>query len=299
MNNMDEIAHAFRLKPVRSGYHGACPVCGYPSGFSLREKHGKLLCYCHTGRCRWEEIRRAFQSKGFFQENRGAATVAIVATVAPRLKKTATAPATGCYSQTTSDYHFSLWSKSLPAKGTPVEVYLRSRGISISSPGTIRYLPQAFHTSSGQYFPAMLARVDHVRYSQPIGVHRTFLKPDGSGKALVEANKMMLGKVQGGSVHLADPTDMLAITEGIETGLSVQQATGIPTWAALSCGGMRNLVLPIPIQNVLIFADADQPGLRAAYDAAERHSLEGKHVKVLRPAEWNQDFNDLLRRPAF
>jgi putative DNA primase/helicase len=301
-----EIAHYLKLKPIRGGYHGACPVCAYPTGFSLREKDGKTLAYCHVGNCSWEAIRRALQAYGLFPEkqNARAAIVTTVATVKPRLDS-------GCYSFCNSRYskpliwfHLELWSKSQPAQGTVVETYLRSRGIILPIPGTIRFLPRAFHKPSGQHFPVMLARVDLVGQSQPVAVHRTFLKPDGSGKADVPSSKMMLGPVQGGSVHLAEPTDILAVTEGIETGLSVMQATGLSTWAALSCVGMRSLVLPPGIKTVWIFSDndnsnqRDNPGLKTAYTAAEHWTKEGRNVRVIVPSKPGQDFNDLLRMEA-
>ena len=50
---------------------------------------------------------------------------------------------------------------------------------------------------------------------------------------------MTIGHVGGYSVHHAPAAESIAVAEGIETGLSVIQATGIPTWAALSIGGMR------------------------------------------------------------
>jgi putative DNA primase/helicase len=42
-------------------------------------------------------------------------------------------------------------------------------------------------------------------------------------------------------VRLAEASDELGISEGIESGLSVQQATGLPVWAALSTGGLTGL----------------------------------------------------------
>ena len=66
------------------------------------------------------------------------------------------------------------------------------------------------------------------------GVHRTWLRPDGSGKAAVAPQKAMLGRCAGGAVRLAPASDAVQIAEGIETALAVLVATGVPTWAALS-----------------------------------------------------------------
>ena len=55
------------------------------------------------------------------------------------------------------------------------------------------------------------------------GVHLTRLKPDGSGKAGTERDKIMLGSSSGWPIVLAPANDLLAlsITEGIEDGLTV------------------------------------------------------------------------------
>src|SRR5208282_4913964 len=116
--------------------------------------------------------------------------------------------------------------------------------------------------------------VQHGINNRPIGIHRTFLARDGNGKAAASPDKMMLGKVGGGAVRLAPVSEKLAVCEGLETALSVQQATGIPTWAALSAGGIEKLMLPpLPLaSDIIIAADHDESGVgqRAAAHAAQR-----------------------------
>jgi phage/plasmid primase-like uncharacterized protein len=140
----------------------------------------------------------------------------------------------------------------------------------------------------------MLARVDRMGETQPVAIHRTFLTQDGSAKAKVTPNKMMLGKTQGGAVRMAEPAETLAVCEGIETGLSIQQVTGIPTWAALSCAGMQTLAVPDSVRTVLICADHDLPGLKAAEAAARRWTQAGLTVQLTYPPRLGMDFNDLL-----
>jgi phage/plasmid primase-like uncharacterized protein len=130
-------------------------------------------------------------------------------------------------------------------------------------------------------------------------VHRTFLAHDGKGKAPVEPAKMTLGAVGGFAIHLAPAAKKMVITEGIETGLSVQQVSGIPTWAAISAGGMRQLILPpMPFAaEVVIAADNDAVGIQSAHDAAARWQLEGRTVRIAVPPS-GQDFNDVLQGAA-
>jgi hypothetical protein len=47
----------------------------------------------------------------------------------------------------------------------------------------------------------MIGLVEHVELG-PTAVHLTFLRPDGGGKASLDAAKLMYGPVGGGSVRL-------------------------------------------------------------------------------------------------
>jgi putative DNA primase/helicase len=104
---------------------------------------------------------------------------------------------------------------------------------------------------------------------------------------------MMLGPCRGGAVRLGDPTDLLMVGEGIETCLAAMQATGNPTWAALSTSGSRTLDLPKEVRNVIVLADGDDAGEAAARDCAWRWMREGRRVRIARPPQ-GMDFNDIL-----
>jgi phage/plasmid primase-like uncharacterized protein len=150
---------------------------------------------------------------------------------------------------------------------------------------------------------SMLAAISDAK-GRMLALHRTYLAPDGSAKAPVQPPKMTLGQVAGLACHLGNPKNEIAVAEGIETALSVQLATGIPTWAALSAGGLRRLILP-PAPNagfVTIAADADVVGIEAARVAALRWKEEGRRIRVIVPSRPGTDFNDLMpaaSRPAY
>jgi putative DNA primase/helicase len=74
------------------------------------------------------------------------------------------------------------------------------------------------------------------------------------------------------------------------------QATSIPTWAALSAAGMQALVLPREVREVVIAADPDPVGIKAARLAAHRWHTEGRAVRIIKPPQ-GFDFNDLARAP--
>ena len=87
------------------------------------------------------------------------------------------------------------------------------------------------------------------------------------------------------------------MAEGIETGLSVMQMTGLSTWAAMSAKFLPSLYLPSHITEVVIAADGDDPGRQAAQDAAERWRAGGVRVRIKDPGD-GLDYNDALVRGA-
>jgi putative DNA primase/helicase len=104
---------------------------------------------------------------------------------------------------------------------------------------------------------------------------------------------MALGPIRGGAARLASAGETLALAEGIETALSVQQATGIPTWAALGTANLLRVELPAIVREIIICADADSAGEKAAQEAARRFLRDGRRVRIALPASAN-DFNDVL-----
>ncbi len=187
-----------------------------------------------------------------------------------------------------------IWRRCVPAPGTLVETYLRARGITIPVPPSIRFLPDARHKPTGLNLPAMVAGVqDHA--GRVVAIHRTFLSLDGTAKAGVREPRMSLGPVAGAAVRLARANGRVAVSEGVETGLSILQATGIPTWAALSATNMASVILPPDIRNVILGPDGDEAGALGTQEAAKRLVREGREVRIARPP-LGQDFNDLLIR---
>ena len=258
----------------RGATYSDCPNCGYKNALAVTRTRGRTLYHCHAG-CSQESLWRAICDLG-------PAEPGPVASLSPR-------PAGA------EEYARLLWTRSLPARGSTVEEYLKKREISGPLPSALRYLPEHLHSPTDTKWPVMLASV--VDFEGRLrAVHRTYLSKEGRGKSPVMPARMTLGSVGGYSCHLADAGERLAVAEGIETALSFQLMTGIPTWAALSTGGLRALLLPpLPLARlVTIAADADRPGLRAADRAAERWQAEGREVRIIVPPRPGMDFNDLL-----
>jgi hypothetical protein len=118
----------------------------------------------------------------------------------------------------------------------------------------------------------------------PSGILRTFLLPNGSGKAPGEA-KMMLGLA--GTVRLVPDSKVtlgLGITEGIETALAVIQRAGwTPVWVATSAGAIKHFPVLPGIECLTIFADADAKGTDAARECGRRWVVAGREAHIRAP----------------
>ena len=196
----------------------------------------------------------------------------------------------------------ALWAEGVGVVDTVADTYLRMRGIDVISPylgertaEALRYHSRCEH-APGVFRSALLARIDCVGIGLT-ALSRTYLAADGSGKAALEPQRKFLGAVTGGAVQFNQPKRglWLVVGEGIETTLSVMQATQLPGWAALSAHGIRSLKLPETADHVLIAADNDINGVgqKAAHEAGKRFTKEGRRVRIMLPPK-GYDFNDVL-----
>lgn len=190
-----------------------------------------------------------------------------------------------------------LWDEALPLAGSLAETYLRARGITCPLPLTLRFQPECWHGATAKRFPAMVGAVEG---SGLPAVHRTYLRPDGSGKAGIVPAKAMLGSITGGAVRLSEGPSVLLVGEGIESTLSLLcglLSEPVSAWAALSTSGLRGLRLPPQPGRLTIACDGDAAGREAAHALAERAHGLGWQVGIMDPGA-GADFNDILNRKA-
>jgi hypothetical protein len=180
-----------------------------------------------------------------------------------------------------------LWSQRQPIAGTPAEQYLREgRGYYGPRPPTLAYLP-----ARGDYPHALIAAFGLPTEPEPgelaiadaamLGVHITRLAPDGADRERGDGAKIMVGRSVGLPIVLAPLNDLLglAITEGIEDGLSVFGGTGLGVWVAGCASRMPALADAIPglTDCVTIHAhgdDAGQDGARKLAATIKRRGIE-------------------------
>lgn len=283
--NAESLARALDARRSGGVWFARCPAHndGTPS-LAITDGKAGVLVRCHGG-CPQEAVIDALKRRGLWEGRDKSRSLAEPRQV---LRPDRVENARDVEN---SERARQLWNSSAPAAGTLVEFYLRSRRITLPAPDTFRFNPALRH-ASGESWPAMVAMVQRAD-GQPVAVHRTWLARDGTGKAPVEPNKMMLGPTRGGAVRLAPATGSVMVGEGIETCLAAMQATGKPAWAALSTSGLRALDLPPELRTVIVLADGDDAGEAAAQYAAARWAIEGRSVSIARPPR-GQDFADML-----
>jgi phage/plasmid primase-like uncharacterized protein len=207
----------------------------------------------------------------------------------------------------------ALWNggKGLNLKETP---YYLSRGIDkrilediqdVRVMASLGYYHKSYNELTKQNeltklgsFPTILAAMRDFE-GKLVAVHRTWLSKTRTDKAPVpKAKKLsMTPDASGAAIRLfkADGSDVLGLTEGVETGCGVRQlATGrywpdlgrIPVWACYSAGNIKNFKVPEfllkTLRKIIVFADNDENG--TSYEAAmafkERMAIEHPHLEV-------------------
>jgi hypothetical protein len=269
------------------GYGTApCPVCQHErrkqqNALTLRDGSTGLLAHCKKSEC---DFRAILGAAGVAPGTYRAPDPAILAQReaedrADREKRARQAA--------------TVWREAQPIAGTVAAYYLRDRAITCDLPDTLRFHPNCWHGPTAKRYPALVALVEG---GDAFAAHRTYLLPDGSGKARIDRPKAMLGPTAGGAVRLTEGPGGLVVAEGIETALSL--ACGLlrapaTIWAALSTSGMQSLRLPPSPGKLTIAPDGDPAGKAAAHSLAERATALGWQVSLL-PAPDGRDWNDIL-----
>ena len=191
-----------------------------------------------------------------------------------------------------------LFAMSQPIPGTLVESYLRGRGITIfHGTGSLRFHPRCYYRPEDhgptETWPAMIAAVTDLSGHQT-GAHRTWLNPEGNGKAPLDTPRRAMGDLLGHAVRFGVPTSVMAAGEGIETTLSLRCALpDMAMAAALSAAHLGAILFPPTLQRLYVIRDNDPAGDSARDTLAERAREAGIEAIVLSPEL--KDFNDDLR----
>ena len=230
----------------------------------------------------------------------------------------------------------ALWIESSPQlRGTAADAYLQSRSIDLAAlaalaggtvTGALRIHPGLAYSfdvdGRRPVYPCLVAAVTRPpadgRPGAQIAVHRTWLQPDGSGKAPVPDPKLSLAPVAGGAIYLwrgqresrkgglvygrrlshllkTGPADLdeatLVVGEGIENVLHI--ALVEPrwrAWAGISLPAMAQLRIPACFSRVVLIADPD-PETQQYRGRTRRHPARVARDRVI--AAWQHQGKDV------
>lgn len=198
-----------------------------------------------------------------------------------------------------------LWRQCRPVTaGDPVHRYLRGR-LAVESPTVpecLRLHRAMPYTHDGEQvgtWPAMTAPIVGAD-GAVLALHRTYLTSDGRKASVPGPVKKLTpaaGLLTGASIRLHDPrAGLLGVAEGIETALAASLGSGVPTVAAYSAGALAGFLWPRGVRRLVIFADNDDAGRRAAEDLRARAARAGLSATVLTPTIEGGDWCDVLAR---
>lgn len=185
-----------------------------------------------------------------------------------------------------------------PIGGTLVEAYLRGRGITaLHGCGSLRFHSRCYYRpdehSPTETWPAMVAAVTDLA-DRISGAHRTWLAPDGSGKAPIDIQRKAMGDLLGHAVRFGFSGDVLAAGEGIESVLSAREVMpGISAAAALSAAHLAAIQFHDALRRLYVVRDNDRAGDGARNTLIERANGVGIEAITLSPMLG--DFNEDLR----
>jgi len=274
--------------------HGPCPMCGGTNPFRWDNAEGRGTYICNRcGAGDGMALAMAYTGKPFKD------VAAQIDEVLENIKP----DAPGKPAMSEGDIRSAIvgvWKSTVEVQpGDLVHKYLGTRHLDeLIYPKALRFAPK-LRDGEGGLRPCMVAMVG--RYGEPKfdSMHRTFLKPNGMGKAEMEApRKVMPGSMPDAAcVMLSDWTESgpLGIAEGIETALAASAMFDIPVWAALNSSRLAKWLPPPGCEEIVIFGDNDPKfgGQSAAYHLAHRLAVKNLPVgQVLIPDIPGEDWAD-------
>lgn len=274
--------------------HGACPLCGGKDRFRWDNKDGTGSYICNQcGAGDGMKLAMAYTNRGFPD------LASDIDTMLGNLKPDAVRSRPEMSDEQRRAILRETAAQTVKiAKGDLADRYLTLRGCGeLHYPKTLRFAGK-LRDGEGAIRPCLVATVQDADGNN-VTLHRTFLKPDGSGKAdMACPRKLMPGSIpKGSAVRLSDYTGgPLGIAEGIETALSAMRLFDMPVWAAINSTMMQAWAPPAGCTDIAIFADNDPKfgGQAAAYALAHRLSVSGLDVTVHLPSVAGRDWNDEL-----
>ena len=197
------------------------------------------------------------------------------------------------------------WEEAIPLESiddSPAHSYLAGRGIleAADKAACFRIHPSMPYNHKGEvlgHYPVLLAGI-RDNSGLPVGLHRIYLSEAGeklelegklptkmSTPSINAAGKGRVIPMGARAMKVALAHGVVGVCEGIETALSVYEATGIPMMSTISASNLGSFVPPEGIHTVLVFADDDRSkaGIINARMLKDRLDEKGIECVVLLP----------------
>ena len=274
--------------------HGPCPLCGGKDRFRFDDKHGDGTYYC--GQCRPGSGLILLQKLHGWSWKEAADEVdKIIGTDTPINVAALPDPTDDQERRRQRLQHVIDDATDL----TIVGEYLNGRGLTVIPTILFGHRALAYYSEDRKFvgrYPAMIAPVigpDGALQS----VHRTYIADVPSRKKLTAK----VDAINGAAVRLFEPTDVLAVAEGIETAIAAYELFNVPVWAVLNSGNMEKWRPPESVRALHIFGDNDShkefAGQSAAFNlarAVRRETERTVDVEVHIPPTQGTDWLDVL-----
>ncbi|MBX9747909.1 MAG: toprim domain-containing protein [Hyphomonadaceae bacterium] len=255
---------------------------------SLAEtEEGRILIHCFSPKDDWRDVRRALADLGLLDDEppagRPSTRVSPPTVVVQPLDEERVVRAR------------RIWEESIALKHSVAEAYLRRRAVSAGlwESAALRYHPRMTSLDDRAKRPALVAAITDAQGALQ-GVQVTLLSAHGTAKAALTTPRRVIGKLMGGAVRLADAQDELTVGEGVETMLTASDVFGVPAWAALSADNLARLIISHPLRRLIIAADNDDAGMRAA-QALRARMTRSTLVEIEGAPPGFNDWNDWAR----
>lgn len=268
---------------------GAIPAPGHSArdrSVSLRLSHdGKLLIHCFSD-TDWRDIRAMLLRDGVarydnFFSNRSISRSGVNHAQAHRPRARSL----------TFEHAKRLWARREKTANTLAGRYLELRRLSklVNAPSLgFVHLAAMSPQPRARIAPCLLAKISNAN-GRFVGIQGTFLFSTPSG---LFKKRLIFGHQKGHAIQLATPDTTLLVGEGLESTASAANWFGHPAWALLNTANLATFRAPRGVQELIIAADHDAPGIAAAEACRSLNEAGGVRCMIKIPVKPNTDWND-------
>lgn len=291
------VGRAVMLKRAGREWKGLCPFHSERTpSFTVVDAHERAYCFG----CGWQGDAIAFvmqlQGCDFREAFRTLASEDLPTWTLPEREKAQAEDRLEKLADENAARRF--FKESAPTGGTPGEVYLRARGITVAADDVrFGHVPAWRDKETGEWGPKRPALVCAARDATGavVGIQRIFFR--GDNPALGKADrKLSLGSIKGAALHLGPAEETMILSEGPEDGLSLmQEGPGHPVWVPFGTGCMPAVEFPSIVKRVIVAGQNNTAG-RVAVEKTVLSLLDrGLAVGRAWPSPSFDDWNDQLR----